>query len=312
MFQILYGLIGLGGLAGCTSTFCIGTLTYLQVNLEQLTSGMSGLVEVFPWGWIVQFCNETFQTSDGTYNVWPSFNISFTYFYGFLICIVLARDARRLGITTWLAACLAVGTFFCFSMTIPIFLIKRAQKLSEVNNLEDTELMDYGIAGRALLVLQCVSTALLAVLCYVGAGGGNSLVYGPAFAMVGIVLPLIYAFVVFKGGDEPGQPMSKSTMINYLAVCAVVSIVFYGVTIHAGRLPTTYSVNTMATWFTDVFLFDSWVLRVCGVVIILESGANPMLAVVELLFAPFGFLAFAHGRFQAVKGRETSEYLAME
>merc|ERR1712216_981989 len=305
--------VGLLSLSTCTTTFCMGTFQYLQNNVDQLTSGVTGFVEAFPWGWLVQFSNETYTTEEGTYNAWPSFNTNFVYFYSMLLGLVLVRDARRLGLTAYLSASVAVGTFVCLSMTLPLgYLIKRSQVLEERGKKDDTPL-DLGKAGQAMVIGQ-VLTVLSGFTCaYAGAQGGNAMAWGLGFSAIALVVPLGFALAVWNGGAEKGEPMSKSSITNFLAVCAVVSVAFYGVTIYTGAFPA-YGADSSKTWFTDVFLFDSWAFRLCGVLIILEGGGGPLMALGELLFAPFGFLAFANSRLDGVQAREkeNNDYLAME
>lgn len=207
-----------------------------------------------------------------------------------------------------------IGAFVCLSVTIPIYLCKRHHALlKEKESKSEEEIvatyLAYGKSGYVLIAVQALSTACSVALWLTGAAGGkNSLVYGVGVAVLALACPIGYGISVWN--DSSKESISKTLMIGYIRACIIVAVVGYGYIFWsygiADGWKCPYKTPALATWFTNVFFFDTLSLRCSGVVIIFERGGAMcyLLALMNVVFPPFGFLAFAYGQLNKASARE--------
>lgn len=297
----VYASLGLVGASTCTTSFCVFTLEYLAANVDALQSGVKEFLLVFPWGWLVSFGKETFQTPEGSFNPVPSFNLVATYFNFWIIALLWHRDARRLGLTKWFAVCAVIGTFFCFSTFMLIFLVKRALVVAALEDPVDKQPMNLGRSGYAIIFGGGTTMVALGALLYAGESGGNDILYGAGLGYAAVLCSIAYA--LFFACDNSDKQLSPGPFKGFLVVCAFVAAAGYA---NIGRACMSEGFDWragFATWCTLVFQSDMVVLRLARVVNIAEDGSFG-LALVELVAAPFGVIPWLYRRLQAVQAKE--------
>lgn len=291
----LFATLGVVGAATCSSSLCIWTFQYFAENVEQLISGLVGFVRVCSWGWLVQFCVDTFQLSDGSHSPVPSFNLVMTYFNFFILAVYLHREARRLNLTFSLALATLIGTIFCLGTFIPgLWLVRRALALRGAGPSIDKHPLDLGRSGRWIPVLSILCAIGCGALWMAGTMGGSEVVYGIGLSLVRLALPIGYAVVVWRD-DAPSEIYPPRLFRAWLIFCKVAVCWAYVVaTVACLDLEADMWVG-YSTWATRIFQADLFVLRLTRVAILAEHGSY-WLAALELVAGPIGFIMWLWNR----------------
>lgn len=291
--------LGVAGLATCSGPFCIWTYQYLADNVDELFSGFLGFLRVFPWGWLVQFCEDTFNVNKETevHSPFPAFNMLMTYFSSFIFAAFLYREARRLKLTTNLGLSILGGQIVCFCAFIPgIFLVKRAMMLAEDGTSKDKDKhpLDLGKGGYVICLCSLLNAVAGVVLWVTGAAGGNEVVYGVFFFVVGLGLPTYFGVRACMDDPTP-EIFPPSLFKKWLVFCAAVSGMAY-VALAIGAVVTGESPSqAVSAWATRVFAGDLVILRLAHVYV-LASDDKFGLAALEFLLGPFGLIMWLWGR----------------